>query len=96
MRIDTAPGTSYTVRRNRIDETHPNIGSAWNELGGTADWPDDRQWELLDEASTLDELGPRGRHSGGSPLVLDFTLPMPGVSYLELVPDHPGQHEPAT
>ena len=96
VRIDTAPGISYMMCHYRIDETHSNIVSAWNELRGTAAWPDDRQWKLLDEANALDEPGPPGRHSGGAPLVLDFTLPMPGVSYLELGPDHPGQDQPAT
>jgi hypothetical protein len=28
-------------------------------------------------------------------MIIDFTLPMPGVPYLALVPDHPGQDEPA-
>jgi xylan 1,4-beta-xylosidase len=92
--IDTAPGTGYTVSHYRIDEAHSNIVGAWNELRGTADWPDDRQWKLLEEANALGELVPRSRHSGGSPLVLDFTLPMPSGSYLELVPDHPGPDEP--
>ena len=95
VHIDTAPGTCYTVSHYRIDEAHSNIVSTWNELRGTAAWPDDRQWKLLEEANILGELGPRSRHPGGTLLVRDFTLPMPGVSYLELVPDHPAPDEPA-
>jgi hypothetical protein len=37
--------------------------------------------------------GPPARYSGG-PLVVNFTLPMPGVSSLELVPE-PDNDEPA-
>ena len=43
VRIDTGPGISYKVSHYRIDETHSDIVSPWNELRGTADWPDDRQ-----------------------------------------------------
>jgi len=64
--------------------------AVWELLRHGAAWPDDRQWKLLEEANALDELGPRTRHPGDpGELNFSFTLPMPGISYLELVPDGP-------
>ena len=42
----------------------------------------------LDELNTLDELSPAERAAAGDDGMLEFgfDLPMPGVSYLELVP----------
>jgi xylan 1,4-beta-xylosidase len=91
IQVDTAPGTSYTVAHYRIDETHSNIVTIWNRLRGDSDWPDERQWELLAQANVLEELTPRISHCGDQgQLVLDVNLPMPGISYLELVPDGSG------
>jgi xylan 1,4-beta-xylosidase len=87
LRVDTAPGISYTVAHYRVDEAHSNIVAVWNQLRGDRDWPDERQWELLSRANVLEELTPRASHRGGDgPLVVDMSLPMPGVSYLELIP----------
>jgi|HubBroStandDraft_6_1064221.scaffolds.fasta_scaffold20465_5 hypothetical protein len=49
-----------------------------------AAWPSDVQWASL---NTLDELGPPTRRAAGDDgtLELSFELPMPGLSYLELV-----------
>jgi len=85
--IDLAPGTSYTVRHYRIDAGHSNIAVAWERRRGDACWPDEGQWQALREMNTLDELGPPTRtDAGNGRLELTFDLPMPGVSYLELVP----------
>jgi xylan 1,4-beta-xylosidase len=53
-----------------------------------AAWPSQGQWAELAEVNTLDELAPPGRAAAGRDghLELSFDLPMPGVSYLELVP----------
>ena len=90
LRVDTPAVTGYTVNHYRIDDAHSNIVAAWDLLRDGAAWPDDRQWKLLEEANAIGELGPRTSHPGDAgELIVDFTLPMPGVSYLELVPDGP-------
>jgi xylan 1,4-beta-xylosidase len=91
LRIDVPAGTSYMVTHHRIDEEHSNIVAAWERLRGTADWPDDSQWRTLRQQNTLDELYPvsRDASAAGGPLTFGFTLPMPGISYLELVPAPP-------
>jgi xylan 1,4-beta-xylosidase len=95
--VDTAPGISYTVAHYRIDETHSNIVTIWNRLRGDSDWPDERQWQSLAQANVLEELTPRISHRGDqSQLIVDVNLPMPGISYLELVPDGSGPGGPAT
>jgi xylan 1,4-beta-xylosidase len=80
------PGTSYTVRHYRIDAEHSNIAAAWAWLRAGADWPDPGQWRTLRALNTLDELRAPERVSARAALDLTFDLPMPGVSYLELVP----------
>ncbi len=87
LQVAAAPGTAYTVTHHRIDAAHSNIVAAWERMRGTADWPDGRQWRVLREANTLAELTRPTIHPAGSgELELDFTLPMPGVSYVELSP----------
>jgi xylan 1,4-beta-xylosidase len=93
LRVRVSPGTSYTARHYRIDAEHSNIVAAWEKLrdgaGGPdrAAWPRDGQWRTLREMNVLDELGPPARVTAGNGLLeLAFELPMPGVSYLELVP----------
>ena len=53
-----------------------------------ARWPSPEQWAELGKLNTLEELGPPERAAAGGDGVLEFAfdLPMPGVSYLELVP----------
>jgi xylan 1,4-beta-xylosidase len=86
VRAQVEPGTSYTVRHYRIDLEHSNIAAAWAWLRGGADWPDQGQWRTLRALNTLDELCAPERVSARAPLDFTFDLPMPGVSYLELVP----------
>ncbi len=93
LRICTRPGTGYTVSHHRVDAAHSNIVAEWEQMRGTAPWPDGRQWQLLRAANTLAELTPPkthpagpGRTTGTGGLDLDFTLPMPGISYVELSP----------
>jgi hypothetical protein len=51
-------------------------------------WPSEEQWAQLRELNTLDELRlPAQVTAGGDGMLeLGFDLPMPAVSYLELVP----------
>jgi xylan 1,4-beta-xylosidase len=90
LRVRLPPGPSYTARHYRIDADHSNIVVAWEKLRGpargpdSAAWPRDGQWRTLREMNTLDELGPPARATTGTEFA--FRLPMPGVSYFELVP----------
>jgi hypothetical protein len=53
-----------------------------------APWPTPDQWAALSEVNTLDELRPAELAAAGGDGMLEFgfDLPMPAVSYLELVP----------
>ena len=88
LRVSLPPGTAYTVRHCRIDEEHSNVVAAWERMRRGAPWPSDDQWKRLGELNTLDELSPPGpvATGGDGQLEFSFDLPMPGVSYLELVP----------
>ena len=84
------PGT-YELRHHRVDADHSNIVRTW-ELLGRPDWPDDAGWTRLREADRLEVLEPP-RHvlverSGDDEgrLELEFELPMPAISLVELVP----------
>jgi len=88
LRVSVPPGTAYTVRHYRIDDGHSNIVPAWERMRDGAAWPSQEQWAELAELNTLDELAPPGPAAAGRDghLEFSFDLPMPGVSYLELVP----------
>jgi len=87
VRVQVSPGESYTVRHYRIDAGHSNIVPAWEQMRSGASWPTGEQWARLGELNTLDELFPPERAAAGADGVLEFAfdLPMPGVSYLELI-----------
>ncbi|MFI6819023.1 hypothetical protein ACIBG7_41975 [Nonomuraea sp. NPDC050328] len=74
---------THTLTHHRIDETHSNIRAIWQRMSG-ADWPEGEEWERLAEANTLDELTPAAEVEGD--VRLEFDLPMPGVSFVELTP----------
>ncbi len=88
LQVAVSDGTGYTVRHYRIDAGHSNIAAAWEQMRRGAAWPEDGQWPLLRAMNTLDELCPPVTVAGrpGEPLEFTFDLPMPAVSYLELVP----------
>lgn len=87
VQVAVPAGVSYMLRHYRIDADHSNITRAWAEMSGASAWPDDKQWALLREANTLDELVPATLVAGEDGLLeLGFDLPMPGVSCLELAP----------
>jgi xylan 1,4-beta-xylosidase len=65
----------YAVRHWRVDETHSNIAAVWRSIADGRDWPDEAGWQALRAADRLDELPDAG---------LEFDLPNPGISYLEL------------
>ena len=42
-RVTGLDGVPYLLRHFRVDAEHSNISSAWERIGGGADWPDDAQ-----------------------------------------------------
>ncbi len=66
---------------------HSNLARAWADIGGTADWPDEDQWQELAARNHLEDLEEEQpvEITDGS-LELAFDLPMPSVSLLELEP----------
>ncbi|MFI6495859.1 hypothetical protein [Nonomuraea typhae] len=71
----------HLLTHHRIDERHTNVEALWREMGG-GDWPSAGQWAELAAADGLAELAPPVRVQG--PVRLEFLLPMPGVSFVEL------------
>ena len=85
--VSVPAGASYTVRHYRVDAEHSNIVPAWEEMRGGGAWPAEEQWPVLREANRLEELVPPERVvAAGGVVELAFSLPMPGVSYVELAP----------
>ena len=85
-----APGASYALRHDRVDEHHSNVASTWGKLCEPGqDWPTAEQWEVLREADRLEQLEPeRSITADDSGVVrLDVTLPMPSISQVTLVPN---------
>jgi len=78
-------GTSWRVRHRRVDAGHSNIASHWE--GG--DWPDADGWNRLRAADRLEDLEPERSVRAGpdGQLELEFDLPMPSVSFVELLPE---------
>jgi xylan 1,4-beta-xylosidase len=84
LRVDGLPTDTYRVRHYRVDRTRSNIQRVWERLGG-GDWPTDSQWDELKAANVLEELLPRQQIvPSSSSVVVSFSLPMPGISYLEI------------
>jgi xylan 1,4-beta-xylosidase len=90
LRVAAGDAARYTVTHYRIDAGHSNIVAVWDQQRGGARWPDDAQWQLLKQANVLAELTPPISMSpADGVLAFDFTLPMPGISCLELTPEDP-------
>jgi xylan 1,4-beta-xylosidase len=81
-------GATWRVRHRRVDATHSNIAAS----AGDADWPDEDGWRRLRAADRLDELEAERTVRVGSDgeLAIEFDLPMPSVSLLELLPEPSG------
>jgi xylan 1,4-beta-xylosidase len=87
LRIDGLPARVQRVRHYRIDRYHSNVQRRWESLGG-GDWPTDEQWEVLRAGNVLEEFqAERAAVTMGGTLAVHFSLPMPGISYLELGPE---------
>jgi len=86
VRIERLTAAEYELRHRRIDATHSNIRGSAEELG-IVDWPDERGWASLAELDRLDGFEPvRTIHAAAGRAELTFSLPMPGVSLIELRP----------
>ena len=84
LTIDGLHPGPVRIRHRRVDAHHSNIAARWD--GG--DWPDKSEWDGLRAADRLDELEPEHGVSVARDgrLTLDFTLPMPSISLVELLP----------
>jgi xylan 1,4-beta-xylosidase len=84
LTVDGLPKGAVAVRHRRIDATHSNIARHWD--GG--DWPDESAWARFREVDRLEELEPERRVAvtADRRLRLEFDLPMPAVSLVELQP----------
>ena len=79
------PG-KYELRHHRVDARHSNIVRTWKRLG-RPDWPDEAGWTRLRAADRLEALEPpRPVRADQGRLELEFQLPMPAMSLVELMP----------
>lgn len=80
------PAGRANVRHFRVDATHSNVSATWADLG-SGDWPNKAGWLRLREADRLEELEmPRSvAIRRGGHLELEFELPMPGISLVEVL-----------
>lgn len=81
-----APG--YRVRHRRLDERRSNINAIWNRIGAGRQWRDEKAWQTLAAEDHLADLDPvtEMRPEAGR-MTLQFELPMPSVSLIQLSPD---------
>jgi xylan 1,4-beta-xylosidase len=96
VRLTGLHAATYRLRHFRVDAEHSNLPARWQARSGGADWPAAGEWQALQEADRLDELRTGGaagpaESAGlvaprGGTIELEFTLPMPALSLLELVP----------
>jgi xylan 1,4-beta-xylosidase len=87
LRFSDLDARRYRVEHRRLDTEHSNIVRHWQALG-SPDWPDAAGWARLREADRLDAFAAPGvvaADRGG--VVLEFPLPMPGASFVQLVPE---------
>ncbi|MFC7492806.1 MULTISPECIES: GH39 family glycosyl hydrolase [unclassified Nocardioides] len=82
-----APGTTYALRHERVDQHRSNVAAAWDRLRSDGqDWPDEEQWAQLRAADRLEEVEPERTVTASDDGVLriDVDLPMPAMSLLSL------------
>lgn len=87
MRIRGIRPGRYRQEHHRVDAVHSNVLANWESIG-SPDWPDPQGWAALHEMDRLESLTPPAvvDVSAGE-LGLDFELPMPGISLIQLFPD---------
>ena len=86
---NTAGGSYHQLRTlpvGPLDLEHSNVSRTWQDIGAP-DWPDARGWERLRAADRLEDLVPPASTAvSDGRLALDFELPMPAISLVEVVP----------
>jgi xylan 1,4-beta-xylosidase len=77
----------FRLRHYRIDNAHSNVYGAWLEMDRPA-WPDAAHLAELHRRDSLQTLGAESEIATGASrsISLEFTLPMPALSLVELVP----------
>jgi xylan 1,4-beta-xylosidase len=85
--VDGLPHGRATVRHHRVDADHSNVSATWANAGN-GDWPDATSWSRLRAADRLEELGPaRSEVVADGRVTLEFELPMPSISLVEVLRD---------
>lgn len=88
LRVSGLPaGKNLRLRHYRVDNAHSNVYAAWQAMG-KPDWPNAAQMSELhrgDELQTLEPPRELAADSGGR-LQIEFDLPMPSLSLIELAP----------
>lgn len=77
----------YRVRHRRLDHDHSDLNAAWAQIARGREWPEGDEWGHLAQASELADLEPPRDVEVDGRLALQFTLPMPAVSLIELDPE---------
>lgn len=77
----------FRIRHYRIDVNHSNVYRAWLGMG-RPDWPDTAQLADLHRRDALQTLGHESTSSADSSgnIFIEFCLPMPALSLVELIP----------
>ena len=89
LEVTGLPSGTFQLRHHRVDAGHSDIARVWEELG-RPDWPDDAGWARLRTADRLELLEPpRTVRAAGGAVRLEFELPMPSMSLVELIPSDP-------
>ena len=78
---------SYRIRHRRLDDEHSNLNRTWAQVADGAAWPDESGWRALHDADNLADFEPPVVVTpDGGTVRLEFELPMPAVSLIELDP----------
>ena len=90
-----APHQRFRVRHYRIDNLHSNVYGAWLAMGHP-DWPNATQLAELHRRDTLEAFAPESAQNadGSGAIPVEFTLPMPGLSLVEMVPLNGNDRKP--
>jgi len=82
-----APHQRFRLRHFRIDNVHSNVYGAWLAMG-RPDWPNAAQLTELHRRDALEMISPQSSPDTDATgtMAVEFTLPMPALSLVELVP----------
>jgi xylan 1,4-beta-xylosidase len=83
------PGSTYTLRHDRVDDAHSDIATVWGRMREDDQaWPTDDQWAALREADRLEQLEPDRSVTADETghVTVEFPMPMPAMSQLTLTP----------